>query len=199
MILEGKFRLKAQAERLWDLLLEPEICTKLAELQGKRMLRQIPIFAQLGVDGIMPCGDLGHSQGMLASPEIYRRMVYPWHKAMSDLAHAHGLKILKHCCGQVWPVIQELAEVYDAYEGIQASGGMDIKRLKEEVGDRLCLWGAIDGQHVLVEGDVDDVRKHVSEVVQIGQPTGFVAGPTHTFTDDTPIDNILAAYEVLRN
>jgi len=82
-------------------------------------VHQIPLYAQLGVDGIMPPGDLGSSTGLLASPEIYRDMVYPWHKAHAAEAHRHGLKILKHCCGYTWPVVDQLAEVYDAYEGIQ--------------------------------------------------------------------------------
>jgi hypothetical protein len=38
---------------------------------------------------------------MLVSPKIYREMVYPWNKAHVDEAHRHGLKVLKHCCGQV--------------------------------------------------------------------------------------------------
>jgi uroporphyrinogen-III decarboxylase len=182
----------ATEEEFWmNLLLEPEICMKLAELQGKRMLRQIPIFAQLGVDGIMPCGDLGHSHGMLASPEIYRRMVYPWHKAMSESAHAHGLKLLKHCCGQVWPVIQELAEVYDAYEGIQASGGMDIKRLKEEVGDRLCLWGGIWHEHIIL-GTPQDIRDDARYAFQHAAPGGgYIMGSTHSLAVDAKRENIL--------
>jgi hypothetical protein len=182
----------ATEEEFWmSLLLEPEICYKLAELQGKRLLRQIPIFAQLGVDGIMPCGDLGHSQGMLASPEIYRKMVYPWHKAMSGLAHAHGLKILKHCCGQVWPVIHELAEVYDAYEGIQASGGMDVRRLKEEVGDRLCLWGGIWHEHIIL-GTPQDIRDDARYAFQHAAPGGgYIMGSTHSLAVDAKRENIL--------
>jgi hypothetical protein len=180
-----------EAEFWMNLLLEPELCTKLAELQGKRMLRQIPVFAQLGVDGIMPCGDLGHSRGMLASPQIYRRMVYGWHKAMSDEAHRHGLKVLKHCCGQVWPVIDELAEVYDAYEGIQASGGMDIKRLKKEVGDRLCLWGGIWHEHIIL-GTPQDIRDDARYAFQYAAPGGgYIMGSTHSLAVDARVENIL--------
>jgi hypothetical protein len=182
----------ATEEEFWmNLLLQPDICVKLAELQGKRLLRQIPLYAQLGVDGIMPCGDLGSSTGMLASPEIYREMVYPWNKAMSDEAHKHGLKILKHCCGQVWPVIEELAEVYDAYEGIQASGGMDIKLLKERVGDRLCLWGGIWHEHIVL-GTLEDIRNDARYAFEHAAPGGgYIMGSTHSLAVDAQVDNIL--------
>ncbi len=61
----------ATEEEQWmSLLLEPEICKKIAELRGKQMVREVQLLAQLGVDGIMPCGDLGSSTGLLASPDI---------------------------------------------------------------------------------------------------------------------------------
>jgi len=182
----------ATEEEFWmNLLLEPEICRKIAERQGKRLLRQIPLFAQLGVDGIMPCGDLGSSAGMLASPRIYREMVYPWNKAMADEAHRHGLKILKHCCGHTWPVIEELAEIYDAYEGIQASAGMDIRRLKERVGDRLCLWGGIWHEHIIL-GTPQDIRADARYAFEYAAPGGgYIMGSTHSLAVDARVQNIL--------
>jgi hypothetical protein len=182
----------ATEEEFWmNLLLEPEICLKIAERQGKRMLRQIPLFAQLGVDGIMPCGDLGSSTGMLASPQIYREMVYPWNKAMADEAHRHGLKILKHCCGHTWPVIEELAEIYDAYEGIQATAGMDIRKLKERVGNRLCLWGGIWHEHIIL-GSPQDIRNDARYAFEYAAPGGgYIMGSTHSLAVDARVENIL--------
>ena len=186
----------ATEEESWmNLLLQPEICRKIAELQGKRLIHQVPFYAQLGVDGIMPCGDLGSSTGLLASPEIYREMVYPWHKAHVEEAHRHGLKVLKHCCGHVWPVIDELAEVYDAYEGIQASGGMDIRELKQRVGDRLCLWGGIWHEH-LVLGSPEDIRNDARYAFEHAAPGGgYIMGSSHSLSVGASRENILTMKE----
>ena len=166
-------RFGATEEESWmNLVLHPEICNKIAELRGKQLVREVQLFAQLGVDGIMPCGDVGSSTSLMANPRIYREMVYPWHKAHVAEAHRLGLKVLKHCCGHTWPVIEELAEVYDAYEGIQASAGMDIKALKERVGDRLCLWGGIWHEHIIF-GDVDDIRSDARYAFQHAAPFGL--------------------------
>jgi len=178
-------------EDIWmSLVLQPEVCRKLAELRGKQRLREVALFAQLGVDGIMPCGDLGSSTGMLASPDIYRDMVYPWNKAHAEEAHRHGLKILKHCCGHTWPVVDELAEVYDAYEGIQASAGMDLRRLKERVGHLTCLWGGIWHEHIIL-GTPVDIRADARYAFEHAAPGGgYIMGSTHSLAVDARPENI---------
>jgi len=185
-------RFGATEEDSWmNLILEPEICRKVAELHGKHLLREVRLHARLGVDGIMPCGDLGSSTGLMASPEIYREMVYPRHKAHAAEAHAHGLKILKHCCGHVWPVIDELAEVYDAYEGIQASAGMDIAALKQRVGDRICLWGGIWHENIIL-GSTEDIRDDARYAFEHAGPGGgYIMGSTHSLAVAAKRENIL--------
>ncbi|MDQ1316718.1 MAG: Uroporphyrinogen deCOase protein [Candidatus Poribacteria bacterium] len=179
-------------EEVWMSLLEyPEVCKKLGELQGKRLVHQVKLYAQLGVDGIMPCGDLGSSTGILASPKIYREWVYPWHKAHVEEAHKYGLKVLKHCCGHVWPIIDELAEVYDAYEGIQASGGMDIKLLKERVAGKLCLWGGIWHEHI-ISGTVEDIRNDARYAYEYAAPGGgYIMGSSHSLAVGAKYENIM--------
>lgn len=182
----------ATEEEHWmNMVLHPEICAKVAELRGKRLLREIPVYAELGADGIMPCGDLGSSTGLLASPRLYRELAYPWNMAQVQEAHRHGLKVLKHCCGHVWPVIEELADLYDAYEGIQATGGMDIKRLKERVGDRLCLWGGIWHEHIIM-GTPDDIRNDARYAFQHAAPDGgYIMGSSHSLAVDAKRENLL--------
>jgi len=181
----------ATEEEGWmNLVLQPEICRKIAELRGKQLIREVRFFAQLGVDGIMPCGDLGSSTALMASPAIYRDMVYPWHKAHVQEAHKHGLKVLKHCCGHTWPIINELC-VYDAYEAIQASAGMDIKKLKQTVGDKLCLWGGIWHEHIIL-GSVQDIRNDARYAFTHAAPGGgYIMGSTHSLAVDAKRENIL--------
>jgi hypothetical protein len=185
-------RFGATEEESWMNLIErPEVCEKIAELRGKQMLREVRLFAQLGVDGIMPCGDLGSSTGLMASPKIYREMVRPWHKAYVEEAHRHGLKVLKHCCGHTWPIVDDLADIYDAYEGIQGSAGMDIRRLKERVGGRLCLWGGIWHENIIL-GSVEDIRENARYSFQYAAPGGgYIMGSTHSLAVDARRENIL--------
>lgn len=182
----------ATGEESWmNLVLQGEVCRKLTELWGRRAIRETELFAKLGVDGITPCGDLGSSTSLLASPEIYFDMISPWLHRHVEAAHARGLKVLKHCCGHVWPVIDDLADIYDAYEGIQASGGMDIRRLKQCVGDRLTLWGGIWHEHIIL-GSTDDIRADAAYAFEHAAPGGgFIMGSSHSLAVDARPANIL--------
>jgi uroporphyrinogen decarboxylase len=180
-----------EEEKWMNLVLEPELCRKLAELDARCAIREARLCATLGVDGISPCGDLGSSTSLMASPDIYRDMIYPWQKLHVDEAHRHGLKVLKHCCGHTWPVIDHLADLYDAYEGIQASAGMDIRKLKQRVGDRLCLWGGIWHEHIIL-GTPADIRKDARYAFKYAAPGGgYIMGSTHSLAVDARRENIL--------
>jgi uroporphyrinogen decarboxylase len=185
-------RFGATEEESWaNLVLQPEVCRKIAELRARQLVREARLYGRLGVDGIMPCGDLGSSTALMASPAIYREMVYPVHKAHAEAAHACGLKILKHCCGHTWPVVDELAELYDAYEGIQASAGMDIGKLKQRVGERLCLWGGIWHEHIVL-GTVEDIRSDARYAFRTAAPGGgYIMGSTHSLAVGAKVQNIL--------
>ena len=182
----------ATEEDQWmNLVLYPEICEKLGELQGKRIVREVGLYAALGVDGIMPCGDLGSNTALMASPEIYRRMVKPWHQAHVEEAHRHGLWVLKHCCGHTMPIIDDLADIYDAYEAIQATAGMDLRVLKQRVGDRLCLWGGIWHEHIIL-GSTEDIRRDARYAFEHAAPGGgYIMGSTHSLAVDAKAENIL--------
>ena len=180
-----------EEEGYMNLLLKPDVAKKLAEFWGRKAIREVEVFAKLGVDGIMPCGDLGSSTGLLASPKLYREMVRDWNRAHAEAAHAAGLKVLKHCCGCVWEVIDDLADIYDAYEGIQASGGMDIRKLKERVGDRLCLWGGIWHEHIN-GGTVEDIRADAAYAFEYAAPGGgYIMGSSHSLAVGAKIENVM--------
>jgi uroporphyrinogen decarboxylase len=185
-------RFGATEEESWmNLVRQPEVCRKLAELYGRRMIRAVEVAAKLGVDGIMPCGDLGSSTALMASPRIYREMVLPWHQAHAAAARRHGLKILKHCCGHVWPIIDDLADTYDAYEAIQESAGMDIGKLKVRVGDRLCLWGGIWHEHIIL-GTPEDIRRDARYAFSTAAPGGgYIMGSTHSLAVGAKVENVL--------
>lgn len=76
-------------------------------------------------------------------------------------------------------------------EGIQASAGMDIKKLKERVGEKICLWGGIWHEHIIL-GSVEDIRNDARYAFKYAAPGGgYIMGSTHSFAVDAKKENIL--------
>ncbi len=183
-------------ERYTNLALYPELHAKLTELNAKRVIAMVPYYAELGLDSIMPCADYGSSTALLASPKVFAEHMAPWIREYVRAVHDHGMYCIKHCCGCIWEALPYLVEAgYDGYEGIQASAGMDMKRLKEEYGEQLTLWGGIWNEHLIL-GTPEDVLNDAKYAIRWGAPGGgFIYGASHSLAVGTTRENLLAMKE----
>jgi uroporphyrinogen decarboxylase len=96
--------------------------------------------------------DLGAQNNALMSPGTYRRMIKPYHQEVFKLIKSYTeAKIFLHSCGSVYKLLPDLIDAgVEILNPVQVSAtDMDTQRLKQEFGDRLSFWGAIDTQHVL--------------------------------------------------
>lgn len=74
---------------------------------------------------------------------------------------------------------------------------MEPESLKRDVGDRITFCGMLSLQQTLTHGTPDDCRREARHRVDvIGRNGGYIFAPANTITRDTPLANILAAYEV---
>ena len=184
-------------EESWiNLVLYPEICAKIAEYQMIHTFRSLKNIKKLGLDGILSVGDLGNTTNLFANPDLYREIIYPWQVKLYHEAHRLGLYVLRHCCGHVWPIIEELADTNDAYEGIQARAGMDIRLLKDRVGDRLCLWGGILHEHIHA-GTPEEIREDARYAfLHAAKGGGYIMGSSHSLAVGAKYENIMAMKEM---
>lgn len=186
-------RFGATEEDSWvNLLLEPEICEKLAEYQYWNTIHELDRLAATGIDGVLSVGDLGNTTNLAASPALYREITLKYHQKIYQECKKRGLYVLRHCCGHVWPIIEDLADNNDAYEGIQEYAGMDILKLKERVGDRLCLWGGVLHEHIH-GGTPEQIREDAGRaILGAGKGGGLILGSSHSLTIGATYENIMA-------
>ena len=180
-----------------NLALHPEMHSKIAEVQGKRAIGMLKYYAEEGIDGVIPCADYGSSAALMANPKIFKAHVFPWIKDYCTEAHKLDLKILKHCCGRIWEVLDYFVEAgYDAYESIQGSAGMEIKLLKEQYGDKLTLWGGVSNEN-LIGGNPKDIEKDALYAIKWAAPKGgFIYGASHSLAVGAKLKNILKMKEM---
>ncbi|MGD0267287.1 MAG: uroporphyrinogen decarboxylase family protein [Candidatus Methylomirabilota bacterium] len=144
--------------------------------------------------------DLGGTDRTLISPTLYRSLIKPRQRQTFDFFKARtGAKLYYHTDGAIYPLIPDFIELgVDALNPIQvsAAGMGDTKKLKEEFGDRLTFWGAIDTHRVLPQGTPETVRDEVRRRIgDLGPAGGYVVCPVHNIQPEVPPENVVAMYD----
>lgn len=142
--------------------------------------------------------DLGSQRNLLCPPETVRTLFVPGIRRLARLAHEYGAFVFLHSDGAIRKAIPDLIEAgVDVLNPIQwRCEGMDRAGLKRDFGDDLIFHGAMDNQHTLVYGDVDDVRAEVRDNLRIlGAGGGYILAPCHRIQAVSPPKLVVAMYE----
>ena len=147
--------------------------------------------------------DFGMQSGPFISNQTYRDLYQPFHKQINDWIHRHtSWKTFIHSCGSIVNLLDDFIDAgFDILNPVQCSAaGMDARTLKQRFGDRITFWGGgVDTQHTLPFGTPDEVRRQVRERIEIfSKGGGFVFNAVHNIQCRTPIDNVLAMFDTLR-
>jgi hypothetical protein len=164
------------------------------------------IHAAVGdnVDAVFLCGtDFGTQTSVFCSLDTFRSLYFPYYRRMNDWIHAHtSWKTFKHSCGSVERFIPSMVEAgFDILNPIQCSASnMSAGHLKSTFGGRLVFWGGgVDTQRVLPFGTPGEVRMQVLERCRtFSRDGGFVFNAIHNIQARTPVENIVAMLEAVR-
>jgi uroporphyrinogen-III decarboxylase len=185
----------------------PEALLRVIEQQCEIGLANLERIAQAvggRVTAVMTSfADYGMQTGPLVSPKTYRTVYKPFNKAVNDWVHRHTpWKTFMHCCGSVRDLLEDFIEAgFDILNPVQTSAArMDPAELKKTFGERLTFWGGgVNTQRTLPFGTPDLVRQEVRERIRtFGPGGGFVFNPVHNVQAGTPMENLLAMYETVR-
>jgi hypothetical protein len=148
--------------------------------------------------------DFGAQSGPFISPQSYRDLFQPFHRAINDWVHRHTRwRTFMHSCGAVAELIPDfIASGFDLLNPVQTSAaGMIPANLKQRYGERLVFWGGgVDTQRTLPFGTPDQVRQQVRETLQTMAPGGgYVFAAVHNVQAGVPVKNLLALFEAVRD
>ncbi len=200
-IFEISWFLRGFNEFLTDLVLEPARAEAVMDHVQHYLMERTRRVLEAGeglIDLMEYNDDVGGQQGLLISPELWRRHLKPRMAAFTALCRQHGAAVKYHSCGGVRPIIPDLIEIgVDVLNPIQTlAEGMEPEALKREFGAHITLHGGIDTQQLLPHAAPQTVRDHVRRMIAcLGENGGYILGPSHVFQADVPIDNVLAIYE----
>ena len=159
---------------------------KIGDLEDKYFIRP-------GTDGIMWGQDFAYNSGPMISPALYKEIVLPAAKQrVASVKKNFGLPVIKHACGNNWALMDMFIESgYDCYQSIQGSATMDIKRLQELYGDRICLWGGIPVE-TIINGTTAEIREAIhSTINHFAARGGLILGSSHSIAIGSSYDNFM--------
>ncbi len=151
------------------------------------------------VDVISFGDDIGSTNSLLMSLEMYRRQLKPFHRRLVEaIKRKTDAKIVMHNDGAIFPMIPDIIDIgFDCINPVQVSArGMETDRLKAEFGTDLSFWGAIDTNFVLPRGTPEDVRSEVGKRIKDLAPGGgFMLASVHIIMAEVPPENVVAMFD----
>jgi uroporphyrinogen decarboxylase len=193
--------LRGQEQAFMDLILNPEMVhyclDKLFDLayeDTRRIYEQIP--GQVMVTYVAE--DMGGQNGLMFSRAHVHEFLIPRMKRMIDLVHEAGAFVFHHNDGNCRGIVPDMIEAgIDVLNPIQwRAKGMEREGLKRDFGDKIVFHGAVDNQHTLPFGTVDEVRPEVLDNLRIlGEGGGYILAPCHNIQSIGLAENIVAMYE----
>ncbi len=143
---------------------EPERMGKVINHIGQHYLEcaKAEIDAGKGlIDGFVIWGDVAYKKGMFFSPNYWREYFKPWVAQMTACAHANGLPVIYHGCGNVKRIFADYIEIgIDAYNPLEAKATMDCVELRRQYGHKMGFCGNSDMQ-IWETGDREAIRREV--------------------------------------
>jgi uroporphyrinogen decarboxylase len=193
-----------------DMVTNPKLCQakmeKILELKMQYWGRVLELVEEEFV--IVSCADdLGGQNGLLVSLDMYKELVWPYHRRLFQFLKSAPSKskvfVFFHNDGAIYETLPLLIEagvdIINPWQ-VNCAGMDDTARFKREFGRDLTVWGgSCDTQRVLPFGSPQEVRDETRRRIEDLAPGGgYVFAPIHIIQSGVPVENIMAMWETLQ-
>ncbi len=167
------WRLIGMTNLLMRMMTDPDFVHAVAEITLEYNLVQLDYLVAAGLDVLVIEDDIAMTQGPLISPEQFDTFVNYYNRQLVEKAHELGLKVVRHSDGNLWPLLDTLLDTgYDGLNPLEPQAGMDLKKVKDYCGDKICLLGNIDCVDLLPFGTTEEVEQAVIQAIADGSEGG---------------------------
>ena len=152
----------------------------------------------LGVDMVHISDDWGAQSGLMFSPKVWREMIFPYHKRMTDAVKSRGCYVSVHSDGNVMSVLDGIVELgYDVVHPYQESAGMDFSVYRSKYMDKFTVMGGLDVQSTIGFGKLDFLKSEIERVLAMFKDGGLLFCTTHFIQDHCSIEELVFAYDLI--
>lgn len=141
--------------------------------------------------------DMGYKGKQFFSLKTYRELLKPAHKRAVEWAHAKGIPVRLHSCGNINPFIPELIEIgINALNPLEVKAGMDPIHLKETYGAQLVLHGGINA---VLWDDREAIEAELRKVIPVVKESGgYVFASDHSIPSSVSLHDFRHIIELVK-
>jgi uroporphyrinogen decarboxylase len=146
-------------------------------------------ICQIGFDVFVSSDDLAFKTGPFLSPAMFRDLVMPRHQRVAEKI---SIPWILHSDGDVMPYLEDFLSLGITGLHPNEKGAMDIRTMKREYGDRICLLGNVD-LNILGMGTRQDVEQEVRDLIRdVGPGGGYIVTSGNSLAGYLQPENVLA-------
>ncbi len=162
-------------------------------------IAQVRAALKYDIDAVYFGDDWGQQRGLQMGPRLWREFILPQLKRMYAVVREAGKFVMIHSCGDVDELFDDLVAIgLSSFNPFQPEV-MDVYSLLPRYRGRLTFHGGLSTQRTLPFGTVADVRAEVRRLLELGRDGGYIFAPAHDVEGDVPLENMLAAIELVQN
>lgn len=197
---ERAWSLRGMENLLSDMILNKAFAEGLFDRILNHHLELLDTVLDYGFEAVYIGDDWGQQKGLIMGPPLWHKYIKPGMQKMFDKIKSKGKYVCLHSCGDLREILPDLVDMgLDIYNTIQPEI-YDLKKLKREYGKYITFYGGISTQQFLPYATPAEVKRQTREVKKImGSNGGYIFAPTHSVTDDIPVENVMAMVEVARD
>jgi uroporphyrinogen decarboxylase len=150
---------------------------------------------RLGFDVYVSTDDMAFKSAPFFSPQLFRDLVLPRFRRVREQI---ALPWVTHSDGNMLPLLEDLIDLGIAGMHPMERGAMDIRAVKRDYGDRICVLGNVD-LNLLGMGTPEDVDREVRELIRdVGPGGGYVVTSGNSLAAYVKPENVWALSEAVQ-
>ena len=195
---ERAWTLRGMEPLMTDFYDHPEFVHELLERIADYNVAQVRAALEYDIDAVYFGDDWGQQHGLQMGPRLWREFIYPRLRRMYGVVREGGKFVMIHSCGDVDELFDDLVAIgLNSFNPFQPEV-MDVYSLLPRYRGRLAFHGGLSTQKTLPFGSVADVRAETRRLLELGREGGYIFAPAHDVEGDVPLENMLAAIEIVQ-
>jgi len=178
-------RLMDMTELMINMSEEPEFVHSVLDKVTSFLISYARALKETGCDGIM----LAEPAAGLISPLQSEEFAMNYVKRVIEAVQDENFAVILHNCGNTVGMVKHMENT--GALGLHFGNAVDMRLILPQVSSHVLVFGNLDPARVLKNGTIEDVRKGVEELLEIGESyPNFILSSGCDVPPGTPFENL---------